>query len=251
MPVARGGGRTLRRRYERIWILTNWEPEHFMGQLSHMSRSFFRLSTRTTTSTSAGGDDQVPPGSKDIIQYVEINGRTKIAIRAARSANTSRTPRSPWSLGPAPGGVPGFRQPDGKKREPSGEPMKSIPCVLRAGSAGWRWMDELGLDRTLMFPTLASLDRGAAARRSGRHPRHRPPAQPVVRRVWGFNYQNRISPRGHHPADRREGHRGTGVGRPGPGAIAILVRPALARVPWPRSFALARVLIPSGSTAFN
>ncbi len=74
-------------------------------------------------------------------------------------------------------------------------------------------MDELGVDRSLMFPTLASLDRGAAARRPGRDPRHRPRAERVARRGVGLQLQEpHLHHPGDHPAHRREGDRGAGVG---------------------------------------
>ncbi len=47
--------------------------------------------------------------------------------------------------------------PEGKSyREIIGEPMKAIPAFREPGPR-LELLDELGVDRTLMFPTLASL----------------------------------------------------------------------------------------------
>ncbi len=101
-------------------------------------------------------------------------------------------------------------------------------------------MNELGLDKTLMFPTLASLLEERLS--------DDPVAIHVLVHalnewlddVWGFNYQNRIftTPPGDHAPDRGEGDRGVGVGgqarRPlHPGASG-----AGAGFRGPRSFAL-------------
>ena len=85
-----------------------------------------------------------------------------------------------------------FGNPDGKsKRELFGEPMRSIPAFFEPGPR-LELMDQLGLDRSLMFPTLASLVEERL--------RDDPLAIHVIVHalnewlddVWGFNYQNRI-----------------------------------------------------------
>ena len=74
------------------------------------------------------------------------------------SASTSRTRRSTSWPGPARM-EDYFRNgnPDGKsRREIFGEPMRAIPA-FREPAARVELMDEQGIDRALMFPTLASL----------------------------------------------------------------------------------------------
>ncbi len=132
-----------------------------------------------------------------------------------------------------------FGNPDGKsKRELFGEPMKAIPAFFEPGPR-LKKMDELGLDRSLMFPTLASLIE--------ERPRDDPVAIHVIvhalnewlHEVWGFNYQNRIftTPVITLPiVEKAIEELEWAVKR---GARAILIRPA--PVPGfrgPRSFAL-------------
>ncbi|HEV7362202.1 MAG TPA: amidohydrolase family protein, partial [Mycobacterium sp.] len=85
-----------------------------------------------------------------------------------------------------------YGNPDGKtKRELFGEPMRAIPAFFEPGPRLEK-MNELGLDRTLMFPTLASLLEERLS--------DDPVAIHVLvhalnewlDEVWGFNYQNRI-----------------------------------------------------------
>ena len=180
----------------------------------------------------------LPKEYKDVVQYVQVNGRTKIALRGQIS---NYIPNPTFSVVAKPGAWEEYFKygnPDGKsKRELFGEPMRAIPAFFEPGPR-LELMDELGLDRTLMFPTLASLDRGAAGRRPGRHPRHRPRAQRVAGRGLGLQLQEpHLHHPGHHAADRREGDRGAGLGGqarrprdpdpPGPGAR--FPRPALVR----------------------
>ena len=82
--------------------------------------------------------------------------------------------------------------PEGKsRREIFGEPMRAIPA-FREPAARLELMDELGLDRTLMFPTLASLIEERM--------RDDPELIHVVihalnewiHETWTFNYKDRI-----------------------------------------------------------
>ncbi|MDF2829629.1 MAG: amidohydrolase, partial [Mycobacterium sp.] len=99
----------------------------------------------------------LPKEYKDVVQYVEINGRTKIALRGQIS---NYIPNPTFSVVAKPGAWEEyfkFGNPDGKsKRELFGEPMKAIPAFFEPAPRLEK-MDELGLDRSLMFPTLASL----------------------------------------------------------------------------------------------
>src|SRR5258705_10132224 len=99
----------------------------------------------------------LPKEYKDIVQYVQVNGRTKIALRGQIS---NYIPNPTFSVVAKPGAWEEYFKygnPDGKsRRELFGEPMRAIPAFFEPGPR-LELMDELGLDRTLMFPTLASL----------------------------------------------------------------------------------------------
>ena len=132
-----------------------------MGQLSHRVDIPFPLfdADNHLYEPPEAMTKYLPKEYKDVVQYVEVNGRTKIALSGARSATTSPTRRS--SVVAKPGAWEEyfkFGNPDGKsKRELFGEPMRAIPGVLRARARGWRRWTSSGIDRSLMFPTLASL----------------------------------------------------------------------------------------------
>jgi predicted TIM-barrel fold metal-dependent hydrolase len=91
------------------------------------------------------------------IQYVQVKGRTKIAIRGQIS---EYIPNPTFEVVARPGAMEEYFKignPDGKsRREIFGEPMRSIPAFREPGPR-LELMDELGIARTLMFPTLASL----------------------------------------------------------------------------------------------
>ena len=134
----------------------------------------------------------LPKEYKDFVQYVQINGRTKIAIRGHIS---NYIPNPTFEVVARPGAWEEYFKygnPEGKtKRELFGEPMRAIPAFFEPGPRLEK-MNELGLDRTLMFPTLASLLEERL--------RDDPVAIHVLihalnqwlDEVWGFNYQNRI-----------------------------------------------------------
>jgi predicted TIM-barrel fold metal-dependent hydrolase len=134
----------------------------------------------------------LPKEYKDYVQYVQVNGRTKIAIRGQIS---NYIPNPTFEVVARPGAWEEyfkFGNPDGKtKRELFGEPMRAIPAFFEPAPRLEK-MNELGLDRTLMFPTLASLLEERL--------RDDPVAVHVLihalnewlDEVWGFNYQNRI-----------------------------------------------------------
>jgi hypothetical protein len=134
----------------------------------------------------------LPKEYKDYVQYVQINGRTKIALRGVIS---NYIPNPTFEVVARPGAWEEYFKygnPDGKsKRELFGEPMRAIPAFFEPGPRLEK-MNELGLDRTLMFPTLASLIEERL--------RDDPVAIHVLihalnqwlDEVWGFNYQNRI-----------------------------------------------------------
>jgi predicted TIM-barrel fold metal-dependent hydrolase len=134
----------------------------------------------------------LPKLYKDAIQYVKINGRTKIAIRGQIS---EYIPNPTFSVVAKPGAMEDYFKhgnPDGKsRREIFGEPMKAIPAFREPGPR-LELMDELGVERSLMFPTLASLIEERM--------RDDPALIHVVVHAlnqwldeeWGFNYRGRI-----------------------------------------------------------
>jgi len=98
----------------------------------------------------------LPEQRKNAIQYVEVNGRTKIVVRNVIS---DYIPNPTFDVVARPGAQEEYyRHGSGGKtyREMMGEPMKAIPAFREPGPR-LEVMDELGVDYALMFPTLASL----------------------------------------------------------------------------------------------
>lgn len=99
----------------------------------------------------------LPKQYESAIQYVQVKGRTKIAIRGQIS---DYIPNPTFSVVARPGAWEQyFREgnPEGKShRELFGEPMKSIPAFREPGPR-LELMDEMGIRQALNFPTLASL----------------------------------------------------------------------------------------------
>ena len=126
------------------------------------------------------------------VQYVQLNGRTKIAIRGQIS---EYIPNPTFEVVARPGAMEDYFRhgnPEGKsRREIFGEPMRSIPA-FREPAPRLDLMDELGIQRTLMFPTLASLIEERM--------RDDPELIHVVvhalnewlHETWSFDYRNRI-----------------------------------------------------------
>jgi predicted TIM-barrel fold metal-dependent hydrolase len=99
----------------------------------------------------------LPDRYKRAVDYVEVRGRTKIVVRGQIS---DYIPNPTFDVVARPGAQEDYFRhgnPDGKSmREIFGEPMRSIPA-FREPAPRVDLMDEQGIDRTLMFPTLASL----------------------------------------------------------------------------------------------
>jgi predicted TIM-barrel fold metal-dependent hydrolase len=128
------------------------------------------------------------------VQYVQVKGRTKIAILGQIS---DYIPNPTFEVVARPGAMEEYFKvgnPDGKsRREIFGEPMRSIPAFREPGPR-LELMDELGIQRSLMFPTLASL----VEERMRNDPEL---IQVVVHALnqwmheeWSFNYKDRIFP---------------------------------------------------------
>jgi predicted TIM-barrel fold metal-dependent hydrolase len=134
----------------------------------------------------------LPKQYANAIQYVQVNGRTKIAIRGQIS---DYIPNPTFEVVARPGAWEDYFRngnPEGKShRELFGAPMKSIPA-FREPAPRLELMDELGIRRTLMFPTLASLIEERM--------RDDPELIHVVvhalnewlHETWQFNYKDRI-----------------------------------------------------------
>ncbi|MDX6741505.1 amidohydrolase family protein [Actinocorallia sp. A-T 12471] len=99
----------------------------------------------------------LPDRAKGAIDYIEVKGRTKIVVRGHIS---DYIPNPTFDVVARPGAQEDYFRngnPDGKSyREIMGDPMKAIPA-FREPAARLKVMDDLGLDYSLMFPTLASL----------------------------------------------------------------------------------------------
>ncbi|NKY50840.1 amidohydrolase family protein [Nocardia vermiculata] len=134
----------------------------------------------------------LPKEFEGAIQYVELNGRTKIAVLGQIS---EYIPNPTFEVVARPGAMEEYFKngnPEGKsRREIFGKAMRSIPAFHQPGPR-LELMNELQLDRTLMFPTLASLIEERM--------RHHPDLiHAVVHSLnrwlleeWGFNYKDRI-----------------------------------------------------------
>ena len=99
----------------------------------------------------------LPKEYEGLIKYVELNGRTKIAVKNKIS---DYIPNPTFEVVAAPGAQETFFKegnPEGKsRREILGKGMRALPG-FRDPEARIKLMDELGIDRALMWPTLASL----------------------------------------------------------------------------------------------
>jgi predicted TIM-barrel fold metal-dependent hydrolase len=99
----------------------------------------------------------LPAEYQGLIKYVQINGRTKIAVDNVIS---EYIPNPTFEVVARPGAHMSYfggTNTEGKTlRELSGEPIRSIPA-FRSAEPRLELLDELGIDAALMFPTLASL----------------------------------------------------------------------------------------------
>ncbi|HPB46743.1 MAG TPA: amidohydrolase family protein, partial [Microthrixaceae bacterium] len=99
----------------------------------------------------------LPERYKGAIDYIDVRGRTKIVVRGHIS---DYIPNPTFDVVARPGAQEEYFRvgnPEGKsRREIFGEPMRSIPA-FREPAPRLELLDEQGIDRCLMFPTLASL----------------------------------------------------------------------------------------------
>jgi predicted TIM-barrel fold metal-dependent hydrolase len=99
----------------------------------------------------------LPESHAGVIGYVEVDGRTKITVKGQIS---NYIPNPTFDRVAAPGAQEEYFKvgnPDGKtRREIMGKAIHALPA-FREPAPRLELMDELGLDRALMWPTLASL----------------------------------------------------------------------------------------------
>jgi predicted TIM-barrel fold metal-dependent hydrolase len=99
----------------------------------------------------------LPEAYAGVIQYVQVKGRTKIAVKGQIS---DYIPNPTFEVVAAPGAQEDYFKtgnPGGKsRREIFGRPIKALPAFFEPAPR-LALMDELGLDRAMMWPTLASL----------------------------------------------------------------------------------------------
>ncbi len=136
----------------------------------------------------------LPSEYAGVIDYVEVRGRTKIAVKGRIS---EYIPNPTFERVAAPGAQEEYFKvgnPDGKtRREIMGKAIDALPA-FREPAPRLALMDELGLDRALMWPTLASLVEERLS--------DDPEATHVVIHAlnewmhehWTFNYEDRIFP---------------------------------------------------------
>jgi predicted TIM-barrel fold metal-dependent hydrolase len=136
----------------------------------------------------------LPDRYRGAIDYVDLRGRTKIVVRGHIS---EFIPNPTFDVVARPGAQEDYFRhgnPEGKsRREIFGPPMRSIPAFREPGPRV-ELMDEQGVDKALMFPTLASL----VEERLRDDPELTHAAIHALNQwmyeVWSFNYQDRIFP---------------------------------------------------------
>jgi predicted TIM-barrel fold metal-dependent hydrolase len=134
----------------------------------------------------------LPAGYEGLIKYVEVNGRTKIAIKNVIS---DYIPNPTFEVVARPGAQQDYflhgNQEGKSRRDILGKAMKAEDAFFSPAPRLVR-MDELGIDKTVMWPTLASLLEERLA--------DDPVATHVVIHAlnewmhehWSFNYEDRI-----------------------------------------------------------
>lgn len=134
----------------------------------------------------------LPKHYEGLVKYVTVNGRTKLALKNTIS---DYIPNPTFEIVAAPGAQEEYFKsgnPEGKsRREIMGQPIRS-PEAFFSPEPRLALMDELGVDRAIMWPTLASL----LEERLRRDPEA---THAVVHALnqwmaehWTFNYENRI-----------------------------------------------------------
>ena len=169
----------------------------------------------------------LPDRYKGAVDYVEVRGRTKIVIKGTIS---EYIPNPTFDVVARPGAQEDYFRngnPEGKnRREIFGEPMRAIPAFREPG-ARIELMDEQGIDRALMFPTLASLV----------EERMRDDPELIhavihalnewMHETWQFDYEEpHLHHAGRSPCPSSSGPSRSSSGSLERGAKAVLIRPA-------------------------
>ena len=136
----------------------------------------------------------LPAGYEGLIKYVQVSGRTKIAVKNVIS---DYIPNPTFEVVAKPGAQQDYflrGNKEGKsRREILGEAMKADEAFF-APEPRLARMDELGVDRAIMWPTLASLleerlDDDPKATHLVIHALNQ-----WMHEHWTFNYKDRIYP---------------------------------------------------------
>jgi predicted TIM-barrel fold metal-dependent hydrolase len=136
----------------------------------------------------------LPAEYEGLIKYVEVAGRTKIAVRNVIS---EYIPNPTFDVVAAPGAQEEYFKQGNKEgksnREIMGKPIRAIPA-FRNPEDRVKVMDDLGIAGALMWPTLASL---LEERLSGDPLATAAVVHALNQRMyedWTFNYEDRIFP---------------------------------------------------------
>jgi predicted TIM-barrel fold metal-dependent hydrolase len=133
----------------------------------------------------------LPEEHKGLVDYIEYKGRTKIMVRGTI---TEYIPNPTFEVVGSPGAQEDYFKagaPSGMSRRDIMKPMRALPGFFDPAPR-LEIMDELGIDRTFMFPTLASLveERFADAPDLGHVVIHA--LNEWMSEHWSFNYEDRI-----------------------------------------------------------
>ncbi len=134
----------------------------------------------------------LPDEYAGFIKYVQVDGRTKIAVNNVIS---DYIPNPTFEVVAQPGAQEEYFKvgnPEGKsRREVLGKGMRALPGFSQSGPR-IELLDELGIDRAIMWPTLASL----LEERVRSNPRAVHAAVHALNRwmaeEWTYNYDNRM-----------------------------------------------------------
>ena len=157
---------------------------HYTGPVFDADNHFYETQDALTR--------YLPSRYASAIKFVQVDGRTKIAINNVIS---DYIPNPTFDVVARPGTHLAFFRgdnPEGKTmREMTGDPIRSVEA-FRAPEPRLELFDQLGIDASLMFPTLASLVEERM--------RHDPELTHAVihalnewmHETWSFNYKGRI-----------------------------------------------------------
>jgi predicted TIM-barrel fold metal-dependent hydrolase len=134
----------------------------------------------------------LPKEYERVVQYVQVDGRTKIAVKGQIS---DYIPNPTFEVVAAPGAEEAYYKtgnPEGKsRREIYGKPIRALPAFF-APEPRLALMNELGIDRAMMWPTLASVieERLADDPRATHAVVHA--LNQWMHEQWSFDYEGRI-----------------------------------------------------------